>query len=204
MGAPVENPFEVDMETLDLLLKIKPALASCGLLYPFPGTPVEEYAIKTGYMTAEQKGEYLDSNKRRSMFKFNSEKERKQVENLQKLASLIVDFPFLRPFVPFLTRLPLEGFYYFLFTLHMGYCYKVRLAPVKNLTREAQFWLGTILSLLRKTWLSRPPEGARPWSTNSYTDRRLMAKSFFKDTINSEEQADKGLIPPNFFFDAGY
>ena len=151
MGAPVENPFEVDMETVDLNLKIKPAFASCGLLYPFPGTPVEEYAIKTGYMREEQKGEYLESSKRHSMFKFNSEKEKKQVENLQKLAGLVIDFPFLRPLLPFLTRLPLERFYYILFILHVGYCYKVRMAPVKNLTLEAQFWLGTLLSLLRKT-----------------------------------------------------
>ena len=36
IGLPVENPFKIDMETLDLNLKIKPALASVGLLYPYP------------------------------------------------------------------------------------------------------------------------------------------------------------------------
>jgi radical SAM superfamily enzyme YgiQ (UPF0313 family) len=151
MGAPVENPLEVDMETLDLNIKIKPAFASVGLLYPFPGTPVEEYAIKKGYMREEQKGEYLDSSKRHSMFKLNSQKEKKRVENLQKLAGLVVDFTFLRPLVPLLTRLPFERLYYILFTLHMGYCYKVRLAPIKNKAREASFWLGTLFSLLKKT-----------------------------------------------------
>ena len=84
MGLPVEKPFEVDMLTLDLNLKIKPALASCGLLYPFPGTRIEEYSVKTGHLDSKQKGEFLESNKRSSLLKFNSKTEK---------LSLLIDWP---------------------------------------------------------------------------------------------------------------
>lgn len=150
MGLPVEKPFEADMLTLDLNLKIKPALASCGLLYPFPGTRIEEYSAKAGYLDSKHKGEFLESNKRSSLLKFNSKTEKLKIENLQKLTGIIVEFPFLRSFTRFLTSLPLTGFYHFLFYLHLGYCHKIRLSPVKS-TREVQIWFGTLFRLLSKT-----------------------------------------------------
>jgi len=163
MGLPVKDPFEVDMRTLDLNLKIKPALASCGLLYPFPGTTIEKFAIKGGYLSSENQGEFLESNKRSSLLNFHSKTEKRKVENLQKLAGIIVEFPFLRPLTRILTALPLTGFYHFLFYIHLGYCHKIRLTPFKliknnlgdrnyfSFFREGYIWLGTFFSLLRKT-----------------------------------------------------
>ena len=138
------------MLTLELNLKIKPALASCGLLYPFPGTRIEEYSVKTGHLDSKQKGEFLESNKRSSLLKFNSKTEKLKVENLQKLTGIIVEFPFLRSITRFITSLPLTGFYHFLFYLHLGYCHKIRLSPVKS-AREVQIWFGTLFRLLSKT-----------------------------------------------------
>jgi anaerobic magnesium-protoporphyrin IX monomethyl ester cyclase len=167
MGLPVKDPFEVDMRTLDLNLKIKPALASCGLLYPFPGTTIEKYSINAGFLDSENKGEFLESNKRASLLNFHSKTEKRKVENLQKLVGIIVEFPFLRPFTRILAALPLTGFYHFLFYLHLGYCHKIRLSPFKlknsdrgnqngwapylAFFRESYIWLGTFFSLLRKT-----------------------------------------------------
>lgn len=90
MGLPVKDPFEVDMRTLDLNLKIKPALASYGLLYPFRGTTIEKFAIKGGYLGSDNQGDFLESNKRRSLLNFHSKVEKRKVENLQKLTGIIV------------------------------------------------------------------------------------------------------------------
>ena len=102
MGLPVDNPFEVDLRTLDLNLKIKPAMASFGLLYPFPGTAVAKMAIDSGHLVEDKDTLYLESNKFASMLTFKSKKEKMMVENLQILAGIIVDFPFLRFSVRFL------------------------------------------------------------------------------------------------------
>ena len=114
------------------------------------GTRIEEYSVKTGHLDSESRGKFLESNKHTSLLKFNSKTEKLRVENLQKLTGLIVEFPFLRSFTRFLTSLPLTGFYHLLFYLHLGYCHKIRLSPVKS-TREVQIWLGTLFRLLSKT-----------------------------------------------------
>lgn len=45
----------------------------------------------------------------------------RKINNLQKLFSLAVAFPFIVPIVPFLVRLPLRWFYAFIFVLYRGY-----------------------------------------------------------------------------------
>ena len=149
MGLPVENPFEIDMETLDLNLKIKPALASVGLLYPYPGTPVAAYAIEQGYFKAD-KPFYYESNKNHSMLTFKSKKEKMMCENLQKLAGVTVEFPFLRKFIRPLCKLPLTKLYHFIFYMHQSYCHKVRLSPIKNKRKELPVYAGTLLRVMLK------------------------------------------------------
>ena len=153
MGLPVDNAFEVDLRTLDLNLKIKPAVASFGLLYPFPGTTVAKMAIASGHFVEDKNTVYLESNKRSSMLTFKSKKEKMLVENLQKLAGIVVDFPFLRFIVPFLCNLPFTKFYHFLFYLHLGYCHKIRLSPIRfrNIIKELPIFFGYFKTLINKT-----------------------------------------------------
>jgi radical SAM superfamily enzyme YgiQ (UPF0313 family) len=153
MGLPVDNPFEVDLRTIDLNLKIKPALFSCGLLYPFPGTAIAKIAIESGHFTEDDNTVYLESNKHSSMLTFKSEKEKMMVENAQKLGGIVVEFPFLRPFVRFLCSLPLTNFYHLLFYIHLGYCHKIRLNPpkIRNITKELPVFWSYFRTLLRKT-----------------------------------------------------
>ena len=153
MGLPVDNPFEVDLRTLDLNLKIKPAMASFGLLYPFPGTAVAKMAIASGHFVEDKNTVYLESNKHSSMLTFKSKKEKMMVENLQKLAGIVVDFPFLRFIVPFLCSLPFTKFYHILFYLHLGYCHKIRLSPIKfrNIFKEFPIFYGYFKTLVSKT-----------------------------------------------------
>ena len=153
MGLPVYNAFEVDLRTLDLNLKIKPAMASFGLLYPFPGTAVAKMAIASGHFVEDKNTVYLESNKHSSMLTFKSKKEKMMVENLQKLAGIVVDFPFLRFIVPFLCSLPFTKLYHLLFYLHLGYCHKIRLSPIKfrNVIKEIPIFFGYFKTLLNKT-----------------------------------------------------
>ena len=153
MGLPVDNAFEVDLRTLDLNLKIKPAVASFGLLYPFPGTAVAKMAIASGHFVEDKNTVYLESNKRSSMLTFKSKKEKMMVENLQKLAGIVVDFPFLRFIVPFLCSLPFTKFYHLLFYLHLGYCHKIRLSPIRfrNIIKELPIFFGYFKTLINKT-----------------------------------------------------
>jgi len=153
LGLPVKNPFEVDLRTLDLNLKLKPALGFFSLLYPFPGTAIAKTAIERGYFKEDKNTLYLESNWRNSMLKFNSKKEKMMVENLHKLAGIIIEFPFLRPFTKFLCSLPLSNFYRLLMFIHLGYAHKIRLRPPKFKTflNELPIFWGYFKALLAKT-----------------------------------------------------
>ena len=128
-------------------------MASFGLLYPFPGTAVAKMAIDSGHFVEDKDTVYLESNKFASMLTFKSKKEKMMVENLQKLAGIVVDFPFLRFTVPFLCRLPFTKFYHFFFYLHLGYCHKIRLSPIKfrNIIKELPIFFGYFKTLVNKT-----------------------------------------------------
>ena len=153
MGLPVDNPFEVDLATVDLNLKLKPGLASFNLLYPFPGTAIGRMAEKSGHFKYSEKTQFLETNRRSSMLNFKSKKEKIMVENLQKLAGIIVEFPFLRRFLPTLCKLPLKNFYHFLMYVHFCYCHKFRLRPptFKSFIKELPGYWGTFKAILQKS-----------------------------------------------------
>ena len=52
IGLPVPNPTEVDYDTLDFNIKLKPYFAWSSILYPYPGTEIGIAATKTGYFDA--------------------------------------------------------------------------------------------------------------------------------------------------------
>ena len=153
MGLPVENAFEVDLKTLDLNIKLKANFASFGLLYPFPGTAIAKMSVARGYFKEDKDTLYLESNKNQSMLKFKTEFEKKRVENLQKLSGICVDLPLLRPIIPFLCKLSLTKFYHFLFYLHLGYCHKIKVAPMKlkNILKELPVFFGYFKTLVFKS-----------------------------------------------------
>ena len=120
IGLPTEEPVKVDLETLDFNIKLKPYFGWSSILYPFPSTPIGEYAVDNGYFH----GEFDDvniSNKSTTCLAFKDTLVQRKIDNLHKLFGIIVEYPFLRPFTSFLISLPLTNFYKYLFFLFYGY-----------------------------------------------------------------------------------
>ncbi len=143
VGMPVPGSYSVDLETLDLNLKIKPTFAWSSILTPYPGTPIEKLLREQGIVGDETL--LLETNKRSSVFDFSSPLEKRRIENLHKLFGLIVEYPFLRRFTDQLVSLPLNRLYSALFYLFYGYNYKVRFFPLRSLRKE-------ILSYMKFWW----------------------------------------------------
>lgn len=148
MGIPTPDAFKVDLETIDLNIKLRPTFASCGLIYPYPGTDIMEYGKKNGYL--ENPETFLESNKRTSIFTFSSSEEKRKIENLQKIAGIIVRFPILRPAAEFLSSLPLSGLYRVVFYLWLGYCMKVKIEPIRSIRKELPILARLFKQLLAK------------------------------------------------------
>ena len=143
-GLPVPNPLEVDLKTLDLNLRLKPAYAIAHIFYPLPGTELETYAREHGYLDPDPNNMPVRTNSY-SALTFPSKTESNRVQRLQKLFGLTVSFPFIRPLVPFLTRLPLTPVYSLVFIVWYGFTMRFRLERTKKSAGEILFYFKSLL-----------------------------------------------------------
>ncbi len=148
VGLPLEDPFESDLKTLDLNIKLNPAYGGSSILYPYPGSPIEKYVRDAGYL--EDEPNYLETYKRSSMLKFKSPMDRRRIENLHKLFGVIVNFPILRPLAKFLCSLPLPWLYRGIYYLWYGYSYKIKLSPI-DWRREGRIYIGIFFQMFAKS-----------------------------------------------------
>jgi anaerobic magnesium-protoporphyrin IX monomethyl ester cyclase len=99
--------LEADWETVDLNLEVRPSYGSAAVLQPFPGTEIHEIAasmdlLDEDHLVKGAREEFGFS----TVLKSRNEGEMRQVVNLHKLFPLVVWFPFLKPLVRQLIKLP--------------------------------------------------------------------------------------------------
>ena len=139
IGLPIANPLKVDYETLDFNIMLKPHVAGCSILYPYPGTEVSHLAKEMGLFDGKHEKVQI-SNKTSSNMQFGSKLEQRRINNFHKLFSIIVEFPFLRPYTNFLIKLPLSGLYTWLYFAFYGYKYIVQ-SSIKGIAKNIIHYL---------------------------------------------------------------
>lgn len=139
LGLP-GGSLEADMETLMLNIACKPAYANVFLLQPYPRTELGELVQKKGLMEGSF-DEITPSVASTSVIRFEDKKEKRAIENLQKLFAITVEFPFLLPLVKTLIRLPGNQVFWLVYKLWKGYTLKRRLLPHRLSLGE---YVGTI------------------------------------------------------------
>ena len=147
IGMPIRNSYKIDVETLDLNIKLKPTFAWSSILYPYPGTQVADYAKKNGFIGNIVP--YLETNKRSTLFKF-PKKEKRKIENLHHLFGIFVHYTFLRRFCNILCMLPLSGFYGRLFYFWYGFTLKTKIFPFQSFLSEIGKYFRLWLRFVRK------------------------------------------------------
>lgn len=150
LGLPVDDSYSIDLETLDLNIAIKPTFGWSSILFPYPGTEIESYAVDRGFLDPSFRS-FPETNKRSSVFDFNSRAEKRKIENLHKLFGIIVRFPGMRRFADLLASLPLTDFYTVLYYLWYGYNVKIKMYPVRSYRRDLWRYLRFFLSFARKS-----------------------------------------------------
>jgi anaerobic magnesium-protoporphyrin IX monomethyl ester cyclase len=133
--------LEMDLETVRLNAECRPAFANAFLFQPYPRTELGEYAARLGVL----EGDINDidmSAWNRSILNFPPA-EKRQIENLQKLFAITVEFPWLMPLTRQLIKLPNNPLFWFVHKLWKGYTIQRRLHPVGYTWRE-------YLSMVRK------------------------------------------------------
>ncbi len=130
-GGTLENDFE----TLALNHACRPAYANAFLYQPYPRTELGEYARQHGYVEGSL-DEIDDSAWERSVLRFSSPQEKRQIENFNKLFALAVEWPWLTGLVRRLIKLPPNPLFRLAFKLWKGYAIKNRIHPYRPSFRE--------------------------------------------------------------------
>jgi radical SAM superfamily enzyme YgiQ (UPF0313 family) len=134
LGLPTGN-LETDFETLELNARCRPAYANVFLFQPYPKTALGEWAYEQGWMRGsfdDLSGSVSDD----TVIKFGSEAEGQQIENLQKLFALGVEFPWLLPAIRRLIRLRSNRLFWLIYKMWKGWAIKNRMFPFKMAPRE--------------------------------------------------------------------
>ena len=124
-----------DFETLALTHACKPAYANAFLYQPYPRTELGEYAHDNGYVEGDL--EDIDPSAwERSVLRFSTPEEKRQIENLNKLFALAVQWPWLTGLVRRLIKLPPNPLFRLVYKLWKGYAIKNRIHPYRPSLRE--------------------------------------------------------------------
>ena len=154
LALPVEHPLAVDLQTLDLNIRCRPHYAVAHLFYPLPGTELAAHAQTHGFLP-EDASRLPERTNSFSAIVFPDPAEKIRVQRLHKLFGLAVSFPWLRPLLPGLIRLPLAGLYSVLFVSWYGFSMRFRLEKTMKSWPEIRFFLKSLLqsltSFLRKS-----------------------------------------------------
>ncbi len=128
IGLPGGN-LALDLETVKLNAECRPAFANAFLFQPYPRTELGEYAAREGLLAGDLHT-IGASAWNSSVLKFPPG-EKRQIENLQKLFAITVEFPWLLPLTRRLLKLPNNPLFWLTHKLWKGYTIKARVHPVR-------------------------------------------------------------------------
>jgi anaerobic magnesium-protoporphyrin IX monomethyl ester cyclase len=124
-----------DLETLALNHACRPAYANAFLYQPYPRTELGEYAREYGHV--EGSIDDIDPSAwERSVLRFSTPEEKRQIENLNKLFALVVEWPRFTRLVQWLIRLPPNSLFRLAYKLWKGYAIKDRIHPYSPSLKE--------------------------------------------------------------------
>ncbi|MGD8465721.1 MAG: radical SAM protein [Anaerolineae bacterium] len=144
LGLPTGD-LEADFETLELNAQCRPAYGNVFLFQPYPKTALGEWAYEHGWMMGsfdDLSGSVSDD----TIINFGSEAEKRQIENLQKLFALGVEFPWMVPLIRRLIRFPPNQLYWLVYKIWKGWAIKNRMFPFKMSLGE---YLDSALAYMR-------------------------------------------------------
>jgi radical SAM superfamily enzyme YgiQ (UPF0313 family) len=127
--------LEDDLETMRLNAEVGSSYSHAFLFQPYPGTQLGQYAMDQGLM--ECGFDQISSTAwERSILVFSNKSEKTQIEHLQRLFALGVEWPRLEGLIRRLIRLPhsrfVDGLFWWVHKLFKGYAIYYRVHPSRT------------------------------------------------------------------------
>ncbi len=138
LGLP-SGRLEDDLDTMRLNAEARISYAHAFLFQPYPGTELGKYAQDNNFMV----GTFDDISSiawDRSIIVFDDEKEKRQIEHLQRWFAIGVEYPWLEPVIRQLIKLPhnkvVDTVYWWIHKLFKGWMISRRVHPTKFSVRN--------------------------------------------------------------------
>ena len=138
LGLPTST-IEDELDTMRLNAQAQVSYAYTFLFQPYPGTELAQYAQDHDLMV----GSFDDISEiawDHSILVFESEEAKSQVEHLQRLFAIGVEWPWLEPAIRRMIKLPhyrvIDVLFWWVHKLHKGFAIYTRVHPVKPSPRE--------------------------------------------------------------------
>lgn len=138
LGLP-SGTLEDDLETMRLNAAARISYAYAFLFQPYPGTELGRFTQENNYMV----GTFDDISSiawEKSILIFDSEDEKRQIEHLQRLFAIGVEWPWLEPVIRRLIRLPhnkvVDTLFWWIHKIWKGYAIHTRVHPTRMGLRE--------------------------------------------------------------------
>jgi anaerobic magnesium-protoporphyrin IX monomethyl ester cyclase len=136
LGLP-SSRLEDDIDTMRLNAEAGISYAQAFIFQPYPGTELGEYAVEGDYLGGELNFDDIASiSWEKSILVFDDADEKRQVEHLQRLFAIGVEYPWLEPIIRRMIKLPHNKFidtcYWWIHKLFKGYLLNRRVHPIKR------------------------------------------------------------------------
>lgn len=128
VGLPTGN-IDIDWQTLELNIKARPSIGWASLYQPYPRTALGEFCKKEKLVDSLELDCIQPSFFQSTILKLRC---KSRVENLQKLFSITVEWPFLKPVIKHLIKLPPNRFFNWVYVQWKRYAYNRRLYKVPS------------------------------------------------------------------------
>jgi hypothetical protein len=150
------------------------------LLQPYPGTAIADCASRSGAFDGDLSS--IDfTYYQRSPLKFADPREKRRIENLQKLFAIAVEAPSLLPLILRLVELPQNLVFHSVFRTWFLWCYHTRIIPHRLQPRDVVAMIASVFGVYkREAFDGGPPEGEEggdPHRSNRRgSDRRRLPR----------------------------
>jgi radical SAM superfamily enzyme YgiQ (UPF0313 family) len=138
LGLPT-GTLEDDLETMRLNAQVQSSYAHAFLFQPYPGTELGQFTMDQGYMACSF-DDISTTAWERSILIFPSEREKRQVEHLQRLFAFGAEWPWLEPLIRQLIKLPhnwlVDNLFWWAHKLFKGYAIYNRVHPTTTGFRD--------------------------------------------------------------------
>ena len=140
--------LDLDIKTFKLNVRCEVEYPLAMILQPYPGTQISKYCIDSGYFDGDFDNIFYNYYYK-SPLTFPDIKEKRQMENFQKLFAFTTEIPWTLGLIRLLIKLPSNTFFLTIFRVWYSWCYNNRIMPFEKSKKDKHESVQALLGIYK-------------------------------------------------------